>query len=387
MNIKQYLHCDFIIDGNKLIFFSYDNFLLEFNLDNHRIQFSEFADASICGKVAYRDSIEKLIKIREILVAISISGEKVYFYNVETKHWKAVEIECNRYRYDNYIDILYDNKFIYVIPKCRPYILKIDIQKQCIDKIEAPFLLQLSKFRTIVCLKSKCLYFFESQSKRILIFNIDTRKYMEPEVESTLGSVASVQYKEGCFLILSCDGHLVKWTEGSCRLEMIIDPVENFGGNYFLEFVVTEKNIWLLPMLGEHIYVYGIQGKMLKKYSGYPQDFSYIASNGRYKYLRGHEYENSVYFGMHSASHFLIINKETGIAEWIKPIFPTEEEEYLFRVKYGLDPAENEGTVSVEMFLKTIIHLGSYLQDENRCEGIKVKSSIGKMIYTEMDKV
>ena len=387
MNKKQYLHCDFIVDNSRFVFFSYDNFLLEFNLNDHKLQFSEFADTDICGKIAYRDSIERLIRVKEILIAFSISGEKIYFYNIETKCWKTIAIECNQYRYGNYIDILYNDKFVYAIPKYRPYILAIDIHKQYIVKVEASFLLQLSSQGTVVCMNRNALYFFESQSQRILIFYPDTGKYMETEIEYTLGSVASVQYISGGFLILTSDGYLIKWTEGSRHVELIVEPVEKFCKDCFLEFAVTEKNIWLLPMVGKSIYVYEIRDGRLKEYKDYPIEFSYWGSNGRYKFLRGHEYKNNIYFGMHSASHFLAINKKTGIAKWIEPIFPTEKDEYMYRIRHGLHPAENEGELSAEVFLKTIKNLDNQLLKAVKNSRIKENYYIGELIYEKVNGI
>lgn len=387
MNKKQYLHCDFIVDDNRLIFFSYENFLLEFNLNDYKMQFSEFADTAICGEIAYRDSIERFIRIKEMLIAVSVSGKKIYLYDIDAKRWRTIQIECNQCRYGNYIDIAYDDKCVYVIPKYRPYILKVDVQKQSINKIEAPFLLQLSNQGTSVCMKHNALYFFESNSKRIVVFCLDAGKYMEMEIEYMSGNVASVQYIKGIFLILFSDGHLVKWAEESRRMELFINPVEEFGDNYFLEFAVTEKNIWLLPMLGGGIYIYDIQDGTIKKYSGYPQQFSYLGSKGRYKFLKGQEYKNRIYFGMHSANHFLVIDKKTGIAEWMKPVFPAEKDEYLFRIKHGLNPAEKEGTVSLEMVLETIIKLNRYLPDEDKNNHIRVNPCIGELIYTKVSGI
>lgn len=390
MNRKQYLHCDFIVEGDSFIFFSYDNFLLEFKLKNHKIQFSESINADICGMILKNDSIERLIRINDTMTAISISGKKIYFYNVMEKRWKEITIECDQFRYGNYIDIVYNYQFIYVIPQYRTYILKIDIQKECAVKIEIPFLMQLNNQKTAVYLKENNLYFFESQSERILIFNVDTGKCAQSEIDCRLGIVASVQYEKGNFLILSDGGALTRWTEGSNHMELIIEPVKEQGTNYFLEFAVTAKNIWLLPMRGEHIYVYELQDRMLKQYDRYPQNFSYLGSNGHEKFLKGHEYKNKIYFGMHSASHFLVIEKNTGIAEWIAPIFPSEVDVYLFRMKHGLKLSKNEGTYSLEVFLKALVKQES--QSWGRKKNIEnggshSKPSIGETIHAKVKEI
>lgn len=387
MNRIQYLHCNFIVDDGRLIFFSYDNFLLEFNLENHKMQFSESVNTDICGRIARFDSIEKLIRIKETLTAISIGGEKIYFYNIKEKYWKEIEIECNQHRHGNYIDIIFNHQFIYVIPKYRTYILKIDIQKECTVQIETSFLMQISSQKTAVCMKGSFLYFFESQSEKILIFNPDTGKYEQVEIGCRLGNIASVQYDKEDFLILSNDGGLVRWVEGSNHLETIVEPVEEQRVDYFLEFAVTERNIWLLPMRGEHIYVYEIQDRTLRKYDGYPQDFSYLGSKGREKFLKGCEYKNKIYFGMHSASHFLVIDKKTGSAEWIAPIFPSEVDAYLFRMNHGLRLSKNEGTVSLEIFLGAILSQGSrpWSREKNiGNSGTESKPCVGEAIYARL---
>lgn len=387
MDKKQYAHCDFIKDGNRLLFFSYGNYPLEFNLNDRKMRFSEFTDLAICQRIEKPNAIERLIRIGQMLIAVSINGEELYVYDSAAKHWQTTEIGCHQAVADNYIDVAVNDRFVYVIPKYRAFIIKIDAQNREITKIAAPFLTQMVGQKTVVCMKGSALYFFESQSDRVLVFYPDTEKYREVKIECPLRRVASAQDKEGGFLILSEDGYLSRWAEESRCMEPVIEPAEAFGTDYFLEFAVTEKNIWLLPKLGEDIYVYERQNRTLKRYMGYPDHFLYLGPKQREKYLRGHEDQDRVYFGMHSASHFLVIHKKTGVAEWIEPIFPSEKDENCFLVKRRPYLMENNASITVETFLKMIVSSDIGLCNGDKNDRSRADFITGKVIYDKLNEV
>ena len=119
-------------------------------------------------------------------------------------------------------------------------------------------------------------------------------------------------------------------------------------------WTVTDKNIWLLPDLGEDIYVYYSESKKLEKYDGYPEGFAYLMTENWGKYISAREYKGIYYHDMHSANCILCIDKNSGEEKWIKPSIPGRMEECQYYIENGCQVILQEAELPLEKFLETV---------------------------------
>ena len=82
---------------------------------------------------------------------------------------------------------------------------------------------------------------------------------------------------------------------------------------------VVKNDIWILPGLGEDIYVYSMDSGIQRKLEEYPSDFEYCIDKGRTKYIGRCVTENYLCWLLRAGNYFLRIDKETGKYDWVKP--------------------------------------------------------------------
>ncbi len=368
----EYLFGGFAPFERKLLVFSYGNFLLDFNLENGVVEFPQNISMEICKMTT---KVDWFIKADDYLLATSMWGNHAYLYEPQKGNWIELEISCHEKPWGNFMDVFSYNGFIYILPRHRDFFVKIDLAKRTVLHMAAPFLSQSDKERLITCRRENSIYFFEKYSCEILIYDLLTEHSEKKKLPDTVKDIVSIRFYKDKFYILSGDGCLQSFDERTNVLEKIVEPIEEGESNLFVDLAITDQNIWLLPQMGEDIYIFDYKDNVLRKYDKYPDNFAYADFKNYSKFARGHEYQDKTYFGMHSANHLLIIHKNTGTAQWIAPILPSEQETYKFRQRYGLSFEENEKEISLHEYVEEIpqMHGGEVLHgSENQRTGVEI---------------
>lgn len=347
MNSKwsKCLFVDFVIFEDKLVFYNYQNDLMLLDLNN--------------DKVSYFDNIkikkgptEKMVKSGERLVALSTDGTQIGIYDLNTKAFSYIIIDCQGKGYDNYIGAVSYKEKVYVFPRYRNFILEMDAQEGKVWKTAHDFYSQIDKNKACICQYRQNIYFFEQGQNRVLKYNMETNGYERKKISQILGKVVSVEYYEADFYLLYEDGEIIKWNEEKDTIESVIGPViQENTEYYFFKCIVAGNYIWLLPSLGEDIYVYHIDSKSLSIYDNYPDYFEYLKL-GWGKYISFFEYKNITYCGMHTANCILAINNQTGKEKWIYPDFPSIQEEIYFWTENFKNIGESD--ISLAEFINNI---------------------------------
>jgi len=379
MSVKdfQYFFAGFTPFTDKLLLITYENFLMEFDLKTSALRFAHGMNSEVCRELA-PDHVERLLRIGQNLMAVSMRGNKAYLYAAESDRWHGLEIDCHQKDWGNYLGIFSQKEYVYLVPGYRKYIVKIDTVTKDISQIGRSVMSQINAENTVACFKEDFIYFFDGEENAVFIYNIFTEECRCVKVDGILGRIIAVQYYENSFFLLSESGRVMTWNEQK-TLEILIKPINETRPHAFGQLAVTDKNIWLLPALGEDIYVYDYQNKELTRYEDYPEKMAYLDFENYYKFAAGVRYEDKIYFGMHSANHLLCVDLNTGEGKWFYPKLPTEEQTYAFRRCHGLSREVSEKEMPLTMFLQEISQA-----EEGEMEYQWQKKMIGTIIWEKL---
>ena len=147
------------------------------------------------------------------------------------------------------------------------------------------------------------------------------------------------------FYILDIHGDVYQWDSNQNILIEIFDNEEKGNLFKFEKVVAAGKKVWILPSLGEDIFVFDKDKEEVEKYIDYPKDFKYEMPDDRGKYVSYCEDDSYYYFSLSSGNFILSIGKENGKETWILPKWPSEDkrQEILFKRNYPIVPEELYG--------------------------------------------
>lgn len=195
MNIREdYLFGGFIPLEKKLLVFSYNNFLLDFDLENGIMRFSQSINTEIC-KMATK--VDWFIQAGNYLVATSMWGNYAYIYDERMNKWVELDISCHQKPWGNFLDVFSYNGYAYIIPRYRDFYIKIDLEKREVVQVVCPVLGQMDKERVVICRRESLIYFFEQYGCSLFIFDLETGNYIKKDLPDTMKDIVSVRvYKD-----------------------------------------------------------------------------------------------------------------------------------------------------------------------------------------------
>lgn len=112
---------------------------------------------------------------------------------------------------------------------------------------------------------------------------------------------------------------------------------------------VTKKHIWMMPGLGNKIFIYSMETGQYSVFDEYPIDYEYSIKENRWKFMSWCGDNQYIYWVMRLNNYFLKIDRESGQGSWIKPIL----KDSMQAVKHYLDKRQlvQEGICSLEQYL------------------------------------
>lgn len=115
---------------------------------------------------------------------------------------------------------------------------------------------------------------------------------------------------------------------------------------------VTEKHIWMMPGLGEDIFIYSMETGQYRTFDEYPNDYEYSIKEGWWKFMSWCGDNKYIYWLMRLNNYILKIDRESGQGSWIKPFIKNPS----LAVKQYLDKRQlvSEGICSLEQYLTYI---------------------------------
>lgn len=263
----------------------------------------------------------------ENLYFLEQNGEHIMKYILSENSVKYIDLRCNDYFCSNFAGAAIYNGKIYVFPKFRNSIFKIDFDGIVIEEKLCPELnyffdkeeeLPHMLFSCSCQIKNHIWLFTENQ-RLIIDYDLTQEKFEKYMLSESIGSCIRAVYKDKRFYILNYDGKVYKWFPEEKNEQLVYDFRQKKSYSQFRSIIIAGENLWLLPFLGEDIIIFNLRTKDCKVYNDYPADFKYNAPNDWSKYFTYCDNQQYYYFSMHSGNYILVIDKKNGTEHWIKP--------------------------------------------------------------------
>lgn len=290
------------------------------------------------GKIEYLDDPEgfdfqgwsgtdSILIYGERLFLLEQNGEHLMEYVPSENRAQYINLKCNDFVCSNFAGATIYNNKIYIFPRFRNSIFKIDFNGVVIEeklcqklsysfnqKEELPHMLFSCSYQI-----ENHIWIFTENDRLILDYDLNQEKFQEYMLPKVIGSCIQAVYEDRSFYILNSEGKVYLWSLEQKREQLLYDPGQEKEYPYYRTIIIAGGKLWILPFLGEHIMVINLKTQDCKKYNDYPSDFHYNAPDNWSKYNTYCDDQRCFYFAMHSGNYILVIDKENGLEHWIKP--------------------------------------------------------------------
>lgn len=315
--------------------------------------------------------IDKIWGYEDKLYLFEQNGDRMLEYSLRDQKSRCFLLNCGMHSCDNWAAFTVCNNVLFAFASYLNRIIKIELNSGELKKDSFPIddifklekkLETLNKGKNkIPCKLFSCgcrvdddIWLFMEQNTYVLKYNLFSGECKTYSLPEEIRGCNYAVWKENIFYILSNEGNVYLWNPLKAKKEILFDS-ENRNYPYFSKLIVTDTNIWIMPYMGEDIYVVNLKDRGFCKYDRYPNDFSYLEDPNRSKYYEYTEDEENVYFAMHSANYVLCIERKSGKEKWIKPKEPELEEEIRYCKSCGMSQYD-EFEFGIKGFFMAVEH-------------------------------
>ena len=276
-----------------------------------------------------------------------LNGKRLMNYNLKEKKCHYYEMRCDGKQWDNCAAITkYKNK-IYIFPKYKEGVIKIDLRSGKTEKDKEIYSEIYSCGMGGKCKKEdkyfECgyqdgdiIWLFQESGNFVIAYDLRNDSWKKYEFSMEINHCIHVVMYNDVMYILSSEGRIFSWDAPGGAIEKIFDcSDEGENKDVYSRIAVTDKNIFLLPAFGQDILKINIEKHKAEKYSSYPEEFCYYMPEIRSKYFGYCENDRFYYFLMRSANYILRIDKQNGEEKWIKPQIPLASEYMKVYMSYS----------------------------------------------------
>lgn len=374
MDLQKTLFPACYTDGKgKLYYVSHSRHSIrKLDLEKNTVEYIDNPDGYIPGKWS---GVDKIFGYKDRLYLFEQNGSKMLEYSLRDQKSRCFLLDCGMYSCDNWAAFTIYNHVLFAFASYLNKIVKIELGSGELKKESFPiddiFKLQkklenLNKRRNKVpCKLFSCgcrvdddMWLFIEQDTFVLKYNLSSGMCITFSLPEEIRGCNYAVRKGDAFYILSIEGNVYLWNPLNVKTEILFHS-ENRNYPYFSKMIVTYTNIWIMPCMGDDIYVVNLKEQECCKYNRYPNDFSYCEDPNRSRYYEYTEDEQNIYFAMHSANYLLCIEKKSGKEKWIKPKEPELKEEIRFCKSYGMSQYD-ETEFGIKGFFMVTDHRGEH---------------------------
>ena len=336
---------------NKKMYFisNFENILAYMDMENGKISYLKNIKGFSPDIV--RDGIEKVIEENGKIYFFILDGKSILIYDIEKNSCKTIHIDFGKELWGNYAAIIQYNKKIFLFPSYKSDIIKIDTEmdevvyeKNIYDKLVSH---EKEKVFCCGCQVDNNVYLFGEQD--VAIYNLITDEYKRQKVKNEKIKFIDVVNFENKFYFTDKLGRIYQKDTFNGSMEILFDA--NKGEYSIGKLVSTKKNLWILPSLGEKIYVLDYKSGIVSIYENYPYDLEYYNIGGT-KYHDFCKYEKKYYVSMRLNNYILTIDEETGLGNWIKPKNPDLSDKIKVYVEYQI--IHKEEITALKEFINSV---------------------------------
>lgn len=329
----------------------YGNFYMKLNLITKKTEYIDFKvdDKEVSLGIADYIDIED-----NIIFQFNLDGRYVLLFDLDTKQIKKIDVDCQSKGWGNYLLCTYYDENLFIFTKYKHTIAIINLKNNQViydDKICKYICENDLPDLSAACKVNDQIWLFSNDGKKAVSYNLSTHKEKWYELSLKINQCRHCLYRNEKFYILDSGGNIYVWDK---KQEYLLFSIPNAKENEYGRIAVTDRNIIVLPSLGESIYIYDFSKNEIKRNVNYPLDFKYSIQSEWSKYYGVCEDENNYFFAMRLSNYFLNIEKQAGSIKWINPVKP-DFQETIDRCKRYSKNTYLEGMIKLSEYIKEII--------------------------------
>lgn len=332
---------------------------------------------------------DTMLNVGDSLLAFELNGERMMLYDLKKKECFYYHVGCDKTQWDNYAAFGVYKEEVYIFPTYANEIIKINMKSGNIQK-DGRLYLEINEHKNqkeqedssyfyCGCQVDNIIWLFQKKGRLAVTYDLKTGTWKKYTLLVQIDScVHAIHYADKLYL-LSSEGKIYCWDMKDDSLELVMDcSSSDTDSSTFARIAVTDKNIFLLPALGEDIFCMDLSTKHIEKYENYPDGFEYCCPEVWSKYFGYSEDEENYYFAMRPANFMLSVNKKTGKEKWIKFKLPSWEEYIRMYIKYNKSLLSEK-----ECRIDDVLN---YSEDELMARKGEDINSFGKQIWKQMKR-
>lgn len=329
----------------------YGNFYMKLNLITKR---TEYIDFEVDDKEVSLGIADYIDMEDNVIFQFNLDGRYVLLFDLDSKQIKKIDVDCQSKGWGNYLFCTYYDEKLFIFTKYKHTIAIINLKNNqviCDDKICKYICENDLPDLSAACKVNDQIWLFSNDGKKVVSYNLSTHKEKWYELPLKINQCRHCIYRNKKFYILDNKGNIYVWDK---KQEYLLFSIPNAKPEEYGRIVATDKNLVVLPALGESIYIYDFSKNEIQRNVNYPLHFKYSIQSEWSKYYGFCEDENNYFFAMRLSNYLLKIKKQDGTIEWISPVIP-DLRETIDRCKRYSNNTYLEGMISLSEYIKEIV--------------------------------
>lgn len=272
--------------------------------------------------------VDSLIYDEKKIYILELDGRRLLQYDVVSKGFRCLYINYDGDSWGNFVMFTKQGEYIYIFPRKAGNLFKIDLHKESI--IREKINLSINENRCLSCAfrSGNKVVLIGEKGESLWIYDLISGKFAEQSIEEKMETIVAASAFEDTAYLLGIKGSVYVCSTKNYSIRRIRKCNQDIEPYTLGNITVTQKNIWLLPTLGDSIHILDRDSLKVNVFKEYPHDFSYIDLAGNSKYYGYGENQDTYFWAQRMGNYMLSIDKNSGQGEWIKLINPLKEDLY-----------------------------------------------------------
>lgn len=337
MNQRQLYYRDYIfstavtMNGKTYFFSEKENMFMEIDMITWKLKYSSVFPKN---ELYYCSRAHALRTVHGKIFKLTLDGKYIEKFSLEDKQYRRIELDNYERKWGNFVAFEIEGNYLYVFPKRKQEIIKIDTityKKEiiCIPYLSSTNILEKKMIDfSMACRREGDVWLYETQSQQIVVYDMQSNTFTFYVMPGEIKDCIAACWDGDLFYLLTSDNYIYMWNPYS-GFSRIIWKGRYYNARYFGKIIMIQQKLFLLPCMGENIVIVDSESGEDLIYTGYPEDFIYYDLRWN-KYSENFEDDEYIYFPMRVSNYMMTINKKNGDIMWHSILMPSIEERIEF---------------------------------------------------------
>ena len=326
--IKRFQYSICCKSENDIFFFTrHYNMLMKLNLTDYKMEYVKDSKGRF---MPFKDCADGIIIAGHVVYQLNNSGKSVLKFDINEGTYRELNIDCDCKPWGNYAAYADYLDKLYIFPRYQKEVIVIDKNTDEVkyddsvkDKLKESKDYDEEMYWSQGCRKGDSVWLISNDGKIAISYSLIENKISIYNLPIDIQKCSHFVVYDDLFYILDCMGNVYTWDTSE---EKLLFSVSDAKYGEYGRLALTNRNIYVLPSIGEDIYIYDRENEKTRKYTDYPENFMYSKMNGWSKYYGYCEDNRNYYFSMRLSNYIPIIDKINGTMNWVSPQLPDMEE-------------------------------------------------------------